>query len=253
MLIRVGCEIVFNSPEPAPMVLMLYLHPSRAPTIRKAEQLSVQPAVAVAEYIDAYGNRCGRIVAPAGACICALTRSSTIAACPTCKSQTHLSSSCRTCRTMSAVLARQPLLRSRQRAEGRLLDAIRPVSAWLAARASHLRLRPPAHSLRLHAGPRHSDGTQTYRERVGVCRDYTHLAITFCRALNIPARYRTGYLGDIGVPAAAYPMDFSAWFEAFLGGQWYAFDARNNLPRIGRVRWRGAGTRRTSPLRRRSA
>ena len=76
---------------------------------------------------------------------------------------------------------------------------------------------------------------EIYRERAGVCRDYMHLAITFCRCLNIPARYCTGYLGDIGVPPAPYPMDFSAWFEAFLGGQWYAFDARNNVPRIGRV------------------
>ena len=76
---------------------------------------------------------------------------------------------------------------------------------------------------------------EVYREQAGVCRDYMHLAIAFCRCLNVPARYCTGYLGDIGVPAAPYPMDFSAWFEAFLGGQWYAFDARNNVPRIGRV------------------
>ena len=76
---------------------------------------------------------------------------------------------------------------------------------------------------------------EAYRERVGVCRDFTHLAITFCRCLNIPARYCTGYLGDIGVPPMPSPMDFSAWFEAYLGGQWYAFDARNNVPRIGRV------------------
>jgi transglutaminase-like putative cysteine protease len=76
---------------------------------------------------------------------------------------------------------------------------------------------------------------EAYRERVGVCRDYMHLAITFCRSLNIPARYCTGYLGDIGVPPQPSPMDFSAWFEVFLGGQWYSFDARNNIPRIGRV------------------
>jgi transglutaminase-like putative cysteine protease len=76
---------------------------------------------------------------------------------------------------------------------------------------------------------------EVFRERAGVCRDYMHLAITFCRCMNIPARYCTGYLGDIGVPAAPSPMDFSAWFEAFLGGQWYAFDARNLIPRIGRV------------------
>ena len=76
---------------------------------------------------------------------------------------------------------------------------------------------------------------ETFHERTGVCRDYVHLAITLCRCMNIPARYCTGYLGDIGVPLAPYPMDFSAWFEAFLGGQWYVFDPRNNVPRIGRV------------------
>ncbi len=76
---------------------------------------------------------------------------------------------------------------------------------------------------------------EAFRERTGVCRDYTHLAITFCRCMNIPARYCTGYLGDIGTPPSSDPMDFSAWFEAYLGGRWYAFDPRNNAPRIGRV------------------
>jgi transglutaminase-like putative cysteine protease len=74
-----------------------------------------------------------------------------------------------------------------------------------------------------------------FDERQGVCRDFAHLAITFCRCMNIPARYCTGYLGDIGVPADPAPMDFSGWFEAFLGGQWYTFDARYNIPRIGRI------------------
>jgi transglutaminase-like putative cysteine protease len=72
-------------------------------------------------------------------------------------------------------------------------------------------------------------------ERQGVCRDFQHLAITLCRAMHIPARYATGYLGDIGVPPAPCPMDFSAWFEAYLGGRWWAFDARHNRPRIGRI------------------
>jgi transglutaminase-like putative cysteine protease len=76
---------------------------------------------------------------------------------------------------------------------------------------------------------------ETFKERQGVCRDYAHLAITFCRCMNIPARYCSGYLGDIGVPASADPMDFSAWFEAYLGGCWYVFDPRHNIPRIGRV------------------
>lgn len=76
---------------------------------------------------------------------------------------------------------------------------------------------------------------QAHEERVGVCRDFAHLAITLCRCVNIPARYVNGYLGDIGVPTDPAPMDFSAWFEAFIGGEWYAFDARHNIPRIGRV------------------
>ena len=76
---------------------------------------------------------------------------------------------------------------------------------------------------------------EVFWERVGVCRDFMHLAVTFCRCLNIPARYCTGYLGDIGVPPAASPMDFSAWFEVYLGGAWYTFDARNNIPRVGRI------------------
>ena len=83
-----------------------------------------------------------------------------------------------------------------------------------------------------------------FRERVGVCRDFSHLAITLCRCLNIPARYATGYLGDIGVPAVPCPMDFSAWFEAYLGGHWHTFDARHNRRRIGRnliARGRDAG------------
>ena len=74
-----------------------------------------------------------------------------------------------------------------------------------------------------------------YTERAGVCRDFQHLAITFCRALNIPARYATGYLGDIGIPPAPFPMDFSAWFEVYLEDRWWTFDARHNTPRIGRV------------------
>jgi transglutaminase-like putative cysteine protease len=74
-----------------------------------------------------------------------------------------------------------------------------------------------------------------FRERVGVCRDFAHLAITLCRCLNIPARYATGYLGDIGVAPAPDPMDFSAWFEVYLQGHWYTFDARHNRRRIGRV------------------
>jgi transglutaminase-like putative cysteine protease len=92
---------------------------------------------------------------------------------------------------------------------------------------------------RISFGYEHARNTRTafeaHEERMGVCRDYAHLAITLCRCMNIPARYATGYLGDIGVPASPAPMDFSAWFEVYLGGRWHTFDARHNARRIGRV------------------
>jgi transglutaminase-like putative cysteine protease len=95
-----------------------------------------------------------------------------------------------------------------------------------------------AHS-RIAFGYQHARPTKTafeaHQEQKGVCRDFAHLAVTLCRCMNIPARYATGYLGDIGVPPVDDPMDFSAWFEVYLGGRWYTMDARHNVPRIGRV------------------
>jgi hypothetical protein len=92
---------------------------------------------------------------------------------------------------------------------------------------------------RVPFGYRHADPTRTaiggHNEGRGVCRDFAHLAITLCRCMNIPARYCTGYLGDIGIPPVDAPMDFSAWFEVYLGGHWHTFDARHNAPRIGRI------------------
>ncbi len=92
---------------------------------------------------------------------------------------------------------------------------------------------------RLKFGYEYARPTRTawdgFHEQLGVCRDFAHLAITLCRCMNIPARYCTGYLGDIGVPPDDTPMDFSAWFEVYLGGAWYTFDARHNAPRIGRI------------------
>ncbi len=92
---------------------------------------------------------------------------------------------------------------------------------------------------RVSFGYQHARATRTaweaHEERLGVCRDYAHLAITLCRCMNVPARYCTGYLGDIGIPPVDAPMDFSAWFEAYLDGEWRTFDARHNRPRIGRI------------------
>ena len=236
MLIKVGYEIAFESPAPVAMVLMLYLHPSRATTIRKPERLTLTPTLPVSEYFDAFGNRCGRVFAPAG----------------------HI------------VLSNDAIVEDDGQPDPQIRDAIQhavqdlPHEVLLFLLASRYcevdselkdfawaqfgSTRPGWPRVQaicdfVHGHIRfdylQARATRTavegFRERVGVCRDFMHLAITLCRCMNIPARYCTGYLGDIGVPPVPDPMDFSAWFEAFLGGQWHAFDARHNMPRIGRI------------------
>jgi transglutaminase-like putative cysteine protease len=236
MLIRVGCEIEFTFPEPTAVILMLSLHPLRAPTIRKHEDLRVEPPVPLSQFFDTNGNRCARAVVPAGRV--AFSNDAIVEDCGL------------------------PDLKVANATQGNIQDLPYEVLQFLLASrycevdselkqvAWQLFSQTPAGWPRVQAicdfvhrhirfdyqqARANRTALEVYRGRVGVCRDYMHLAITLCRCLNVPARYCTGYLGDIGVPLAPYPMDFSAWFEAFLGGQWYAFDARNNVPRIGRV------------------
>jgi transglutaminase-like putative cysteine protease len=236
MLIRANCEIAFTLPRPTAMVVMLYLHPSVLPQVRKPEQLEVEPRVPVSEYTDVYGNHCARVMVPAGRVVF--------------RNDTIVEDSGRTDRQEWGVHQHSVedlpsdtvlfLLASRYcEVDSELRDI-----AW--ALFGHLPAGWPLvqavcnfvhHHIRFDYQQARSNRTalEIYRERAGVCRDYMHLAITFCRSLNIPARYCTGYLGDIGVPVMPYPMDFSAWFEVYLGGEWYAFDARNNVPRVGRI------------------
>jgi transglutaminase-like putative cysteine protease len=236
MLIQVGCEIEFTFPEPTALILMLNLHPVRVPTIRRAEQLQVQPAVPVFYYYDTYGNLCGRAVVPAGQV--KLSNSAVVEDSGLPDLQVPQAQQINVQDLPQEVL--QFLLASRYCEVDSELKEV----AWQTF--SHTqpgwpRVQAVCDFVHKHikfdyqqARPNRT-ALEAYRERVGVCRDYMHLAITLCRCLNVPARYCTGYLGDIGVPKPPYPMDFSAWFEAYLGGQWYAFDARNNIPRVGRV------------------
>lgn len=236
MLIHVGFEVAFKAPQPAPMLMVLRLHHTRAATVRKPEQLRVEPLLAVSEYIDTFGNYCGRVLAPAGRILFrndAIVEDSGL---PDLQVPSAFQHNVQDLPDETL----QFLLASRYcEVDSELKDL-----AWSLFR--HARPGWPrvqaicdfAHEhIRFDYMQARANRTalDIYRERAGVCRDFAHLAITFCRCLNIPARYCTGYLGDIGVPAAAAPMDFSAWFEAFVGGQWYIFDARNNTPRIGRV------------------
>ena len=236
MLIKVGYEIAFVSPQPAPMVLMLYLHPSRELTTRRADRLEVRPRLPVFEYYDLYGNRCGRLIAPAGRVV--LCNEALVEDCGLPDLQAPQASQAQVQDLPHEVLLY--LLASRYcEVDSELKDLAwglfgRAPPGWPRVQAIcdfvHRHIRFDYQKARSNR-----TALEVYRERVGVCRDFMHLAITFCRNCNIPARYCTGYLGDIGVPPVPYPMDFSAWFEAYLGGQWYAFDARNNVPRIGRV------------------
>ena len=137
--------------------------------------------------------------------------------------------------TSCGISITQPLLRGRQICDD-CIGAVWRTSSRMVASAGRLRLGKHQSSIRISIRSSYEDRIgRVHRAPSEFCRDLQHLAVTLCRALNIPARYATGYLGDIGVPAADSPMDFSAWFEAYLEGRWWTFDARHNQPRIGRV------------------
>ncbi|MGA7488500.1 MAG: transglutaminase family protein [Xanthobacteraceae bacterium] len=235
MQIRVGFEMLYEFVGRTPMVLMLNVHPSRATDIIKPDQLRVTPALPVARYSDAFGNICTRLVAPPGQV--EISTDALIA-------DTGLPDAVEPDARQHEV-AELPhdvlvfLLASRYCETDRLMQ-----DAWARFGKTPLgwaRVQAICDFVHSHVqfGYQHARATKTAAEvaaeRRGVCRDFAHLAITLCRCMNIPARYCTGYLGDIGVPPEPEPMDFSAWFEAYLGGRWYSFDARHNTPRIGRI------------------
>ncbi len=236
MLIQVGYEVAFQFEKPTPLLVVGSLHPSVLSHIRRPECLLVEPRVPISEYLDGFGNRCSRLVAPTGRVV--LMNNTIVEDDGQTDVQVPGAHQFAVETLPDDVLVF--LLASRYCEVDSDLKEI----AW--SQFGHL---PAGWSLVqavcnfVHRHIRfdyqlaraNRTAHEVFQERVGVCRDFMHLAITFCRSLNIPARYCTGYLGDIGVPPAASPMDFSAWFEVYLGGAWYAFDARNNIPRIGRI------------------
>jgi len=235
MRIRLGYELIYNFPNPTPLILTLNVHYSRASDLESPDHLITNPSVPVSSYRDSYGNWCTRLVAPQGRLI--LTTNAVIK-----DSGIPEATLPNTWQLEVPQLPEETLLYllgSRYCETDQLSDI-----AWRLFEHTPLgwgRVQAICNFVHNHItfGYEHASSSKTalqvYNERHGVCRDYAHLAIAFCRCMNIPARYCTGYLGDIGVPATAAPMDFSGWFEAYLGGTWYPFDARNNTPRIGRV------------------
>jgi transglutaminase-like putative cysteine protease len=234
MQIRAGYELIYDFPQPTPMVLMLNIHHTRAGDIVVPDQMTTDPVVPTTAYRDGFGNWCTRIMAPAG----------------------------RLRLTANAVLndsgkPDEVVVPERQHAVEDLpeeamvfllgsryceTDRLSPI-AWdlFGTAPADARVQAICDYVHNHIAFSYQDARSTrtaweaLAERKGVCRDFAHLAVAFCRCMNIPARYCTGYLSDIGVPPPYGPPDFAAWFEAYLGERWRTFDPRNNTPRIGRV------------------
>jgi len=235
MLIRLGYELVFQIPAPTPMVLMLYTHPSRAHELRTPDWIRVEPDAPVEIYTDPFGNYCGRLVAPAGRLRLWNTTLVEDRGVPDCVFTDAGQQSIE--KLPPAVMTY--LLGSRYCEVDKLTEIAwalfgQTKPGWVRVQAICDWVHQNVTFGYQYASPFKS-AFDVFQQRTGVCRDLNHLALTFCRCLGIPARYATGYLGDIGVLASAAPMDFSGWFEAYVGGDWYTFDARHNRPRVGRV------------------
>jgi transglutaminase-like putative cysteine protease len=236
MKLRVGYEMVYTCSQSTPMLLMLNTHSSYVNEIIVPDRLIVEPALPLTKYYDSFGNLCSRLVTPPDGQLSLSTEA--LINVPDKPEKPHMDGSQSPVETLPEECL-QFLLGSRYCETDLLSDvawsmfgALTPgqprVQAICDYVHNHLRFDyQEASSTRTAAG--------AYREQLGVCRDYAHLAVAFCRAMNILARYCTGYISDVGLPPPHAPQDFCAWFEAYLGGCWQTFDARNNAPRTGRV------------------
>jgi transglutaminase-like putative cysteine protease len=235
MLIKLGFDIAFRLSGPTPMILMLFVHPSRRHDLRTEERLMVEPDLPVKFFTDMFGNACGRVFPSGDSVRFAL--------------ETLIEDSGKPDREVLDVPQHEVqnlpdevlsfLLPSRYCEVDKLSD-----TAWKlfgSTEPGWSRARAICDWVHEHVtfGYQFADPTKTaldvYTDGKGVCRDINHLAVTFCRCMNIPARYCTGYLSDIGTPQPWAVGDFAGWFEAYIGGRWQMFDPRNNVPRIGRV------------------
>ena len=234
MRIQTGFEIVYDCPAPVPMLLTLSVHPSRRDDLETPDWLRTDPPLDVRQYLDSYGNICSRVLAPAGR----LTLSADFIIRDTGLIDVYAPQAVQHPVEALPQEALLFLLGSRYCETDRLsqtawslFEATAPGWARVQAITDYVH----NHIVFNYANTR-PDKTayDAWVEGTGVCRDYAHLAVALCRCMNIPARYCTGYMGDIGVPVVGV-MDFSAWFEVYLGDRWYTFDARNNMPRMARV------------------
>ena len=244
MHIRFGYELLYTTSVPTHMILMLHTQLGRGQKYVVADKMQLSRAVSAKIYTDGFGNTCTRLELPSGP-----TRITADALIEDAGSREPVVPTAQEHPVRDLPHEVLPYLLSSRYCDTEVLMA----EAW-----RHFGHVTPGWS-RVQAicdfvhdyvafDYRYARATrtasETFYERQGVCRDFAHLAIALCRCLNIPARYCTGYLGDIGVPAADSPMDFAGCMEVYLGGQWHLFDPRNNARRIGRIliaRGRDAG------------
>ncbi len=235
MQIRAGYDIAFQCFQETPMVLMLSIEPARLGDLLSEHRIQFSPDVAARHYVDMFGNTCTRIVAPPG--LVEIRNDFLI------RDSGQPDEVVPDARQLD--VGELPddaliyLLASRYCDTEKLSNLAWSLFAGIAPGWQRVQaICDYAHD-RICFGYHHARSDRTasegHEERIGVCRDFAHLAVTLCRCMNIPARYCTGYLGDIGVPVDPAPMDFSAWFEVYLDGRWFTFDARHNHPRIGRI------------------
>ena len=233
--LHIGCAMRYRLPAPTPMILLLTVHHSRAGDLERPDWVSCAPATPITSYRDDFGNWCCRLVAPAGDVtlgVDSVIRDSglpdpvawdaaqhAVEALPSDTLQFLLGS--RYCETDRLMDEAWRLFADTAPGWPRVQAICDFVHGWIAFDYMQARATRTA--------------AEGYAERVGVCRDFAHLAIAFCRCMNIPARYCTGYVSDVGLPPPYGPMDFAAWMEVWLGGAWRTFDPRNNAPRRGRV------------------
>jgi transglutaminase-like putative cysteine protease len=235
MQLRIGYELIYGFSRPTPIILVLSVHDSRASDLVVPDRLTTDPSIPITGYRDAFGNRCHRVLAPAGRLrltangvikdsgqpdeivpaagqdsVQDLPEESLVFLLGSRYCETDLLSQM-ACQSFGGTVPGYPRVQA-------ICDYVHNhiVFDYQNARATR-------------------SAAEAFNERAGVCRDYAHLAIAFCRCMNIPARYCTGYLGDVGTPPPYPPGDFATWFEAWIDGRWHIFDPRNNVPRIGRV------------------
>jgi transglutaminase-like putative cysteine protease len=235
MNIKIGYEFIYNFPQPTPMILTTSVHYSRASDILIPDHMKTEPSVPITAYRDGFGNWCNRIVAPEGRIRISASGVVKDSGLPDVVVPSAMQHRVEDLPEETLVF----LLGSRY-CETDVLSQ----SAWNLfgnSAPGWARVQAICDFVHNHIAFNYEDSSptrtawQAFNERAGVCRDYAHLAIAFCRCMNIPARYCTGYLGDMGMPPPYGVGDFAAWLDVYLDGKWHTFDARNNIPRIGRV------------------